>query len=266
MAGRASGWWRSLGTRTRVILIAVALVVAIAALGSGAEPETSSGNPSPGATSSVTRRPPTPAPTVAAAPTATPEPTLPPTPEPTAAPAFAPIALTGSGDKVVPFTIPEDVGAIARMTHSGSSNFAVWSVAADGSKNELLVNTIGSYAGTVLFDFLQGTHSVAFEVEASGSWSITVQSVFSADMWSTATKLSGSGDYVMLLDLPTTGLTVLELTHAGESNFAVWSYALDGTDLLVNEIGAYSGESILSEGTFLLVIVADGKWTTELIR
>lgn len=244
-----------------MIAIAVVLVVVIAALGSGAEPETSLASPSPGANSAVTQRPSTPRPTVAAAPTATPEPTPPPTPEPTAAPAFAQITLTGSGSKVAKFTIPEDAAAIASITSSGASNFAVWAVAADGVQNQLLVNVIGRYAGTVLFDVSFGEHSVAFEIEASGSWQIVVQPVTAARVWEAGAAGAGTGDDVLLLEEPPTGLVVSTIKHTGTSNFAIWSYSLDGADLLANEIGAYSGEVIIPPGTYVLAITADGAWS-----
>lgn len=39
------------------------------------------------------------------------------------------------------------------------------------------------------------------------------------------------------------------------------AYASGGTDLLVNEIGNYSGETLLPDGTLVLEITADGAWT-----
>ena len=58
-------------------------------------------------------------------------------PNDTAAPptlAFKPITLKGSGKKIAKFKIPEDQPAIATSTYNGSSNFAVTSIAADGSQ------------------------------------------------------------------------------------------------------------------------------------
>lgn len=208
----------------------------------------------------------TPGPTLEPTPTAEPTPTPAPTPEPTPTPAPTPITLTGSGDRVVPFTAPEDAALIARIRYSGGGNFAVWSIASDGSMNDLLVNTIGSYEGTVLFDETFGTHSVAFQVESEGSWSIAVYDASAADTWDTSITLHGSGDYVMQLDQATSGFTVLDATYSGDGNFAVWSYGFDSTDLLINEIGAYDGQSILSEGTFLLEITAEGAWTMAISR
>ena len=63
---------------------------------------------------------------------------------------------------------------------------------------------------------------------------------------------------------------MLDLTHNGTSNFAVWS--LDSSfgmiDLLVNEIGSYSGRRMVHGGWFSqpelvrhLDIDADGAWS-----
>ena len=156
------------------------------------------------------------------------------------------------------FTIPEDTAAIAVISHNGASNFAVFSVAADGSENDLLVNAIGGYSGTVLFDENTGVHSVAFEVTADGAWTITVKPVTSARAWDGSSPLNGSGDEVVQISPFISGLTTVTVQHTGSSNFAVFAYSSSGTDLLVNEIGAYLGEVLLGDGTFLLKVTADG--------
>lgn len=206
-----------------------------------------------------------------ATPTVTPLPvtTVTPTPRPTATPAptvptFAAITLKGTGNKVPKFSIPQDVPAIATITYSGSGNFAVWSIAADGSTNDLLVNSIGKYAGTVILDFdpTLSAHSVAMKVEASGAWTIAIKPLGSARAWYTGGPLAGKSDDVVLVFPPPTGLKTSLITHDGSSNFAVWTFSgSGGLDLLVNEIGNYSGEDLLPDGTVLLQITADGAWS-----
>lgn len=212
------------------------------------------------------------APTAAATATPTDTPAPPsdaPSAEPTAAPteapvnplAFTPVTLTGRGDKVAKFTIPQDVPAIAVITCSqGYDNFAVETLAADGSENDLLVNTIGSYKGTVLFDEQQDQHSVAFKVTAAGSWTIAVKPITSAAQWSGASSVTGKGDQVLYVTGDVSGLATFKITHKGTSNFAVIAYTDTESDLLVNEIGNYSGEQLLPSGTLLVAITADGTW------
>jgi hypothetical protein len=189
------------------------------------------------------------------------------TQRPTAAPTeiplaqFAPIELAGRGNAVPRFSIPEDAAAIATISHQGSANFAVWSVGSDGAEQDLLVNVIGNYAGTVLFDEQTDMHSVALRVDADGAWTITIKPVSEAFHWDQAATAGGIGDDVVIVDPPTSGLKTVTIIHNGSANFAVWAYASSGTDLLVNEIGPYSGESLLGDGTFLIEIAADGSWS-----
>lgn len=71
-------------------------------------------------------------------------------------------STTGRGADVV---LVEGLGDRARMTHNGSSNFAVH---AYGSGRDLLVNEIGPYEGTVRVP--AGT--VVLVVEADGDWTV----------------------------------------------------------------------------------------------
>jgi hypothetical protein len=174
--------------------------------------------------------------------------------------AFKTFTKKGRGSKIVRFRIPEDAIAIAQITGKGTSNFAVWTVAADGSMNDLLVNEIGRYKGTRLFDARDGQHSVAFKVEANGPWSITVKPVTKARVWNPARVAEGSGDMVLRLVPPTSGFQTARFVHRGGSNFAVWAWAPDTVDLLVNEIGRYRGENLFPDGTVLVEIIASGGW------
>jgi len=189
------------------------------------------------------------------------EPSIEPTAEPTepAPAAFADIELTGRGDDVVRFAIPEDQPAIVRFTHRGSSNFAIESIAADGSTNELLVNEIGSYQGNHLFD--ASSHSVAFKITADGEWRALVRSITKARAWDPSTRLEGEGADIARIVPPSSGLVTVSIRHRGESNFAVIAYAGDFPNLLVNEIGDYQGEVLLPDGSYFLAISADGPWT-----
>lgn len=55
------------------------------------------------------------------------------------------------------------------------------------------------------------------------------------------------------------------ITHKGKSNFSVKTVTDgDGSgDLLVNEIGNYSGTVPVTDGPFAVSINADGRWTLK---
>lgn len=158
------------------------------------------------------------------------------------------------------FSIPENSAAIATIAHRGSSNFAVKSIAADGSSNGLLVNEIGNYAGTVLFDTSISEHSVAFDVEADGSWTILIQHPSKARRWDGRSALTARGDSVLFISPAVSGFLSVTASHRGSSNFAVRAYG-DQRSLLVNEIGRFSGRVLVPSGTLLLEVTADGDWS-----
>ncbi len=56
------------------------------------------------------------------------------------------------------------------------------------------------------------------------------------------------------------GLSPVTHTHEGKSSFTAWAYG-DSLDLLVNDIGVYSGETLLPSGTVVLAVRADGPWS-----
>jgi hypothetical protein len=176
--------------------------------------------------------------------------------------AFEPISLKGKGKKVAKFTIPEGAAAIADFTHKGRANFIVHSIDANGDTIDGLVNTIGNYKGTVLFDVGGDEHSVAFAIDADGTWTATIKPITAAKVWDPKTTLAGTGDNVYQIAPPSSGLVTLTLTYSGNENFIVHSYTLDGIEGLANEIGKFKGEVVLPDGSILFEVDADtGKWT-----
>jgi hypothetical protein len=180
--------------------------------------------------------------------------------QPSEAPiAFKAITIKGRGDKVAKFKIPEDSVAIATFTHSGTSNFAVTTVDANGGQPDVLVNVIGTYKGTVLFD--EDSHSRAFKIRADGAWTVVIKPIGSARRWDLSATLTGTGDDVIRVTGPVSGLASSVAKHSGKSNFAVVTFADEGRDLIINEIGKYSGEILMPTGLIAIVVTADGKWS-----
>jgi len=111
---------------------------------------------------------------------------------------------------------------------------------------------------------------------SSEATSTTTQPTSTTEAPTTTTTLppifaegSGQGDDVVELDIADIPV-VIELTHAGNANFAVWSLdaAFENIDLLVNEIGTYDGTRPMQwdqdEVVKGLEISADGDWTYEI--
>ncbi|MCI0398786.1 MAG: hypothetical protein L0322_28185 [Chloroflexi bacterium] len=152
---------------------------------------------------------------------------------------------------------PDDP-AVARITHRGSSNFAVWNHHVSGGEIDLLVNTIGAYDGLLPIDFLSSEHTGRFEVTADGSWTITVSPLSSIRSVSIPGSIDGRGDDVFRLigGVPDTA----SIDGRSEGNFVVYAYG-QSRDLLVNEIGEYSGQALLDSDTVVMSVLSEGPWT-----
>ena len=180
---------------------------------------------------------------------------------PTAAPVPADVSYSGTGDSVIPITLPDgaDSPGIASFTEKGSGNFAVWSLDANAQQLELLVNTIGGYSGTRLFDVQSSQHTTSLQITADGAWTVTLHSIRSLRQF-TESGATGHGDDVLVYQGKA---GAAKISHDGASNFAIWEYG-DSSDLVVNQIGAYSGVVRWTTGPSLVAITADGNWSIAL--
>lgn len=143
----------------------------------------------------------------------------------------------GTDARVLTFTCP-----------SCSSNVVLET---DGSES-VLVNSIGAYRDRHFVN--ADGDNTRYTVTADASWTITLDPV--SVLISEQNRTSGTGDDVVLFS---TG-TKAEVTHTGQSNFAVVEIGEYGNDLLVNEIGTYAGTVPLA-APCIIQITADGSWT-----
>lgn len=244
---RRTALWVGIGV---VVLL---VFVGIAAGGNADEDAATSS-----ATQSVTddRPQPTPTPTAEATTTTTTAPTT--TTPPTTLP--QPILLQGSGNAVQVLERPLEPGQVLTITHNGGGNFAIWAESDQGERLDLLVNEIGSYVGTVLFDAREA--AALLNISAGGNWTVEIKTVREARLWDGAGELSGTGDEVIGIAGGLSELKVVNITHGGTSNFAMWVYTDNGRrELLINEIGAYTGSGRLVQGSLAITVEADGPWS-----
>ena len=61
-------------------------------------------------------------------------------------------------------------------------------------------------------------------------------------------------------------ISVLTIRHTGSGHFAVQAYQGDGSDLLVNIVGNYTGKRWLAKGDYIFDISADGAWEIVISR
>jgi hypothetical protein len=185
---------------------------------------------------------------------------------------FPTIRLSGHGDAEAAFTSPDATPAIAVVASTGVGPFSIESLAVDHTVIDVLVSATSPYAGTVLFDWQAGNKAVAFRVAAGDDWTIEIEPVDHAPSWAAASSLTGSGDGVVRLAEPIAGSLGVRVVHPDNGRLAVTahigdedegpgSYADLARDPLLSVTGRYDGVIELPDGTVLVTIGADGKWT-----
>ena len=172
------------------------------------------------------------------------------------------IALSGSGDTASDAIKLKSGWAIFEGTHNGGANFIVQLQDANGDDIELLVNTIGNYKGKT-FAQIPADGEYFLNINADGAWNFNIYQSPPADVADAPVTLQGNGDDVVFFNAKS-GTYKFSFTHQGEANFIVM---LNGTGLMVNEIGSYSGstrQNLGTDGYYGLVIKADGAWSAKI--
>lgn len=165
----------------------------------------------------------------------------------------------GTGDDVVRIRATKERGVV-KVTHKGDANFAVWAIKPNGKRDDLLVNVIGDYSGSVVYNLYPWNKVAAFKIEADGDWTLQAFPISSAPLWKTAT-VRLKGDRVLKLKAPSKGVRSLRYRHSGDGNFAVYALPESGSpELLVNKIGKVSGKALIPPGTRYVYVRADGAW------
>lgn len=170
---------------------------------------------------------------------------------------FAPVNQTGTGDSVI--ALPAGVKAgMVTASHQGSSNFSLSVLdASNQPTGDLLVNTIGNYAGVTAYGMNGfGSAGVNLQVKADGAWNITISPISAAP--ELGLPGGATGDQVYKYDGAAGNWT---FTNQGQSNFAVIQYGGATPNLAVNTIGAYSGKVPMFAGPTVIVVKSDGAWT-----
>ncbi len=179
----------------------------------------------------------------------------------------SPITLSGTGQQASKKFSLESGLSIFKMTHTGTSNFAVILMDSDGQRVELLVNDIGKFDGSKAVGIAKKGEYI-LDVSADGKWTVTIEQPRPRTADATPQTFTGTGQQVSPFITLNKGLNTFKLKHTGKSNFAIILMDNDGNreELLVNEIGNFDGSKavgISRAGIYLLDISADGAWTAS---
>lgn len=180
----------------------------------------------------------------------------------------SPIKLSGTSQQASQKFSLENGLSVFKMTHTGTSNFAVVLMDSDGQRVELLVNEIGKFDGAKAVGIAKKGEYI-LDVSADGKWTITIEQPRPVTAEPTPKTFTGTGQQVSPFIKLEKGLATFKLRHTGKSNFAVVLMDKSGNreELLVNEIGDFDGSKavgISSSGIYLLDISADGAWTASM--
>jgi len=185
-----------------------------------------------------------------------------PTEDPTQAAQPKPMTYSGSGDEVVKFKKALTEPTLITTTWTGGSdNNTIYAYDADGNEGDLIVNTIGAYKGTNIINLYDGDDVRALKIEGSGNWKITLKPLSDAKAWDGSGTYKGKSDDVINVQDVFDGLDSLRFKSTrADGNITVYGLGDNGEDLIVNEIGNFSGKYLMPKGTVLLRISSDGRW------
>ena len=200
-------------------------------------------------------------------------PTATPVPIPTATP--TPVAqvqqFSGRGKDVSPTFQLADGLAKFDLSHSGNSNFIIWLLdVGTGDRLDLVVNEIGVFSGSTVVS-ISGSGRYILDITADASWNIRVEQVATpATASGPPLTLSGRGQTAPSAFRLNNGIAIFRMSHTGQSNFVIWLFEVstgDRVDLVVNEIGAFTGSAALSvrrSGIYMIDVSADGDWSVDI--
>lgn len=204
------------------------------------------------------------APTNTPEPTATPKPTR--TPRPTSTPVPTkdpdPVIVTGNGGDVVDAENPYDVAIVHITGNSAGRHFSVKNYGEDNEEYDLLVNTTDPYDGYRLLDSMEDEHTVRFQIEGQGEWTIEIFPLYEGNEIGVPGTYQGNGDDVLIIrgQEPDTAKIV---GNADGRYFGVFAYTKNERDLLINTTDPYDGKVLLPPGTLLIEVKAKGDWYIE---
>lgn len=171
-----------------------------------------------------------------------------------------PVTYTGTGNRVIKIAKPERGPVLITTTNRESDqHFTIYSLDADLTDGDLLVNAVGSYTGKSILDRDGAAETRRLRISGGGSWQVVLEPLTAARQMTTT--ITGSGDDVVWYRGP---VGVATVSNDGPNElFTVYFYGGDGEELLVNEIGSYEGETTIKQGPAFLEINGAGSWSIK---
>lgn len=182
---------------------------------------------------------------------------------------FPTIKVNGFGNRVITDVELPSIAMLVTARHTmGTSNFWAHYYDGDGNKSTAIINEIGKYSGTILFNNSKAeSGSGILEVEADGKWSLEFMAIPRAIKLGGSSNVRGKGCVATDMFEGNGKPNVIKCKHDGTSNFVVRIISDEGDNkLLINEIGYFSGQKVckLEKGIrYFMLIQADGSWSVD---
>lgn len=173
-----------------------------------------------------------------------------------------PQIFAGTGEEVRRDVTIEGGLTVVDATHDGESNFQV-SLVGESEFDDVFINVIGEFDGSQAKLVDEGEYIL--DVNADGSWEITIRQPRSGDGERLPVSYNGNGPDV-LGPVQFSGTGVASGSHAGDSNFQVQIFPMIGSfpEVVFNEIGDFQGETTYSfDDIGWIDVNADGDWSVE---
>lgn len=167
-----------------------------------------------------------------------------------------PVAFTGTGSSVL--AVPAELArSMVSASYTGAGPFSVSTLGDDGNAIDVLVDAEGPYTGVTAAGKALGEPKM-ISIVADGDWSITLSSM--SDAPAVASGQQVIGDAVVSID-PKRAAS-LAFANTGEGNFVVYGIKGASSNLIVNEIGSFSGE-VPNAGYRMLAVKSNGTWSVS---
>lgn len=167
---------------------------------------------------------------------------------------------TGTGDDVVVLDPIDDWFVFEIEGNKDKAYFGVIAYDKNGQRLTALVNTTDSYHG-IVYDKTQSVTTL--EINAKGSWSISVKSLYDCQYGMKGSTVKGTGDDVVLFYSDKGSSTTATIKgNAGEDYFGIIGYDKSGNRITayVNTTDKYDGKVFLKGEPVIFEINATGEW------
>jgi len=191
-----------------------------------------------------------------------PQPT--PTPTPTPQPTYT-YDFQGTGNQATAlFGLKSGLTTFDLTYNTADSNFIVWLKDQQGNDVELLANVITTYNGGRVIS-VPSDNNYLLNITASGPWTAHIEQPRPGSAPGVPQTYQGSSDGHTGFFTLNGGAARFDMGYQGDSNFIIWLYRSDGTqvELLENEIGNRndSNTAQVTSGIYTMDVQGQGSWS-----